>query len=487
MRRLTQGVLKFKLSETENDSQLTSYAGLPLVYELYRKLRVPKLIRKHLKVKEAGWSENELIEAIIGIVISGGEHMEDVQMMQGDLALQSLIEKRCPDNNGEKNSRNQPRALPSAKALERFLKRFDSGLKKPEGLDAWVPQENKSLKSLSMVNREVVKRLIQMSGISTATIENDATAVFSHKEEALGTYKGGRGYMPVLCSIAELGLILSDEFRDGNVPPAFEVKRVFQESLKSLPKSIKQVRTRLDGAYYNHDFIKYLNDPNKRFGKIEFTITGELSKSIIEWIEALSEKDWKPLTKITGKGEEPTGKEWVQMSWTSASGTRKSMSERNLRTIVTRKKQEQWELFQDKWNEEVKQKDRYEVIVTNMDWSGERLIRWHYERGGSIEHLNDRIKNDLAGGVLPCAEFGANAAWWRIQCLAWNLIRALQLHALPDELKNCHMKRLRFKLLCIAGKVVKTARSIILKLSRGNPAFNIYRQSREKIFALAVP
>ncbi|MFH1652593.1 MAG: transposase [Pseudomonadota bacterium] len=91
------------------------------------------------------------------------------------------------------------------------------------------------------------------------------------------------------------------------------------------------------------------------------------------------------------------------------------------------------------------------------------------------------------GGVLPCAEFGANAAWWRIQCLAWNLVRGLQLHVLPEELRNCHMKRLRFRLLCIAGKVVKTARSIILKLSRGHPSFNIYKEAREKIFALAVP
>ncbi|MFH1652681.1 MAG: IS1380 family transposase [Pseudomonadota bacterium] len=486
MKKLTQSVLKFKLEETEKDSQLTSYAGVPLIYELYRKLKISKIIEKHLKVKEAGWSENELIEAIIGITVSGGEHMEDVRMLQGDRAFQSLVEKKGSVSD-ERKSKNTPKALPSSKALERFLERFDSGLKKPEGVNAWIPEESKSLKNLAKVNREVAKKLISLSGITTATIENDATAVFSHKRDALGTYKGGRGYMPVLGSIAELGLIIGDEFRDGNVPPAYDVKRFFKESLKSLPKSIKQVRTRLDGAYYNHDFIKYLNDPKKQFGKIEFTITGELSKSILEWIEALPEKEWKPLYKIAEKGKMVTEKEWIEMHWTSANGTRKTMNERSLRTIVTRKKDEQWELFQEEFHDEVKKKDRYEVIVTNREWEGDRLIRWHYERGGSIEHLNDRIKNDLAGGVFPCAEFGANAAWWRIQCLAWNLIRALQLHALPEELRNCHMKRLRFKLLCIAGKVVKTARRIILKLSRGHPSFNIYKEAREKIFALAVP
>lgn len=107
------------------------------------------------------------------------------------------------------------------------------------------------------------------------------------------------------------------------------------------------------------------------------------------------------------------------------------------------------------------------MIATNRDWKGDRLIRWHYERGGSIEHVHDRVKNDLAGHVLPCAEFGANAAWWRLQGLAWNIVRAMQLEILPEEFRQCHLKRLRFHLFCIAGRVIRHARDLILKLSGG--------------------
>lgn len=473
----------FKLEEADKDSRLTGYAGLPLVYEVYHKLGLPRLIGKEIRVKEAGWPESEMVETIIGLSVAGGDHMDDVRMLLTDAALADLVEKR--EAPVEKTAKNEEGSFPSAKALERFLKRFHREEKKPEGVDAWVPGETKPLKKLAkVVYATTARRLIGASGLKTVTIENDATAVFCHKEEALGTYKGGIGYMPVIGSIAELGIVIGDEFRDGNVPPAYRVKGFFQACLKAIPSSVVKVRTRLDGAYYDHDFIAYLNNEKKPFGRIEFTITGKKSDSIIEWIEALPEREWKPLYRMTKDGPVPSGREWAEMHWTSALGTRKTMRERTLRTLVTRKTQEQWELFKDQAIEAIKKQERYEVIHSNMDWNGDRLIWWHYEKGGTIEHVHDRIKNDLAGGVLPCGEFGANAAWWRIQCLTWNLVRALQLHALPDDLKNCHLKRLRFQLLCIAGKVVRHARQIILKLTQGHPAYAIYKEAREKIAGL---
>lgn len=482
---MEQNRFSFKLEEADKEMHLTGYAGLPLVYELYHKLGLPRLINKHVPVKGCGWKEAELVETIIGLSVAGGEHMDDVKMLLRDTALAALVEKPEPPQ-GDDIPKNQEGLFPSAKALERFLKRFHREERKPEGVEAWVPSETKALKRLGkVVYPTVAKRLIAVSGLKIVTIENDATAVFSHKEEALGTYKGGVGYMPVIGTIAELGLVIGDEFRDGNVPPAFEVKRFFKECLKAIPSSVVKVRTRLDGAYYDHDFMAYLNNKDKPFGVIGFTITGKKSPSIVTWIEALPETEWKPLYRMTDKGPVPSGREWAEMPWTSAEGTRKTMRERMLRTLITRKTEEQWELFKLSSVEEAERKDRYEVIHSNMDWAGDRLIWWHYERGGSIEHTHDRIKNDLAGGVLPCGEFGANAAWWRIQCLTHNLIRALQLHALPEDLRNCHLKRLRFQLLCIAGKVVKHARQIILKLTAGHPAFQIYKEARERIACLA--
>ena len=88
---------------------------------------------------------------------------------------------------------------------------------------------------------------------------------------------------------------------------------------------------------------------------------------------------------------------------------------------------------------------------------------------------------------MPSGEFGANAAWYRINCLAWNLIRILQIETLPESLQTCYLKKLRFWLINIAGKVIETGHQIILKLSGCLETFQIYKKAREKIAALEVP
>lgn len=464
MTNVPQGVFPFKLEMMEKDSELTALAGLPLIHELFHQIRLPRLIRRHLRIKEKGFREEDLVETLVSLSIAGGDHLDDIRILEAEKAFQGLI--------GQEK-------IASAKTLERFLKKFHQPQEKPEGMDAWVPEANAPLEALGRIHREVVKKLIEVSGLATLTLENDATVIESHKQSAQGTYLGGLGYQPTLGVCAELGLILATEFRDGNVPASFRVKDFFQRCLFSIPKTVKRIRFRGDGAYYDHDLIRYL-----RLNEIDFTVTAKKTASILDWVEAIPEEKWHDLYRMTPQGWRKTGKQWTEMHWMSAEGTRQTMKERTLRYLITRHPQEQWALFQDKAHKELERKERYEIIATNMDWRGDRLIHWHYEKAGSIEQIHDRLKNDLAGGTLPCAEFGANAAWWQIQCLAWNLVRALQLHALPEDLQNCHLKKLRFRLFNIAGKVIHHARQLILKLSFNHPAFSIYQQARLQIAAL---
>ena len=45
--------------------------------------------------------------------------------------------------------------------------------------------------------------------------------IIGEKEDALLTYKGNKGYMPVAGFLYETPVCLYDEFRGGNVAPAF--------------------------------------------------------------------------------------------------------------------------------------------------------------------------------------------------------------------------------------------------------------------------
>ncbi len=54
----------------------------------------------------------------------------------------------------------------------------------------------------------------------------------------------------------------------------------------------------------------------------------------------------------------------------------------------------------------------------------------------------------------PSGKFGANAAWFRITVLTYNLLTALKGLTLPRDFSTARPKRLRFLLFNTVGKVV---------------------------------
>lgn len=66
---------------------------------------------------------------------------------------------------------------------------------------------------------------------------------------------------------------------------------------------------------------------------------------------------------------------------------------------------------------------------------------------------------------MPCGRFGADAAWVRLNVLAYNLLAFLRTTVLPRPLRKARPKRLRFEVLQLAGVVIRHARKTILKLA----------------------
>jgi len=61
--------------------------------------------------------------------------------------------------------------------------------------------------------------------------------------------------------------------------------------------------------------------------------------------------------------------------------------------------------------------------VTNLSWSGDRLLKWHREKAGTVEHVHDEVMNALAGGHTPSQHFAVNAAWFKLALMACNLAK----------------------------------------------------------------
>ncbi len=86
-------------------------------------------------------------------------------------------------------------------------------------------------------------------------------------------------------------------------------------------------------------------------------------------------------------------------------------------------------------------------------------------KAGTIEHTHDVLTNELAAEALPSQKFGANAAWVRLNVIAYNLLSALKRTALPEEFRTARPKRLRFVLFNTIGRIVRHARETLLRLS----------------------
>ena len=94
-------------------------------------------------------------------------------------------------------------------------------------------------------------------------------------------------------------------------------------------------------------------------------------------------------------------------------------------------------------------------------------VRWHYRKAGCIEVVHDVVKNELGGGVLPCAAFGANAAWFRLCLLTYNLLSAMKVLALPPPFEDARPKRLRFAVFNLPARLVSHARKLLARVAQG--------------------
>jgi DDE family transposase len=133
------------------------------------------------------------------------------------------------------------------------------------------------------------------------------------------------------------------------------------------------------------------------------------------------------------------------------------------------------------------EKKRYKIfgIVTNRDVEGSELVNWLHDRCGKSEEAHSVMKEDLAGGRLPCADFGANAAWWGIMILALNLNSAMKQLALEGSWVTRRMKAMRFSLISLPGRILTHARELVIRLAGGHPSFEVLLSARRRIMELA--
>ncbi len=502
---MTQGILPFKYETEKSTTGMTALAGLPVYLDLTRVIGLSKSIEKHLKVRKGGqgWTDSQIVLSLVLLNLAGGDCVDDIKTLEADDGFCEVLKKAEMHGLGRKVRRallrrwrkEKTRAVPSASSIFRYLANFHDieQEKQRQPGKAFIPTPNKPLQGFAGINKDLAAFSSFQNTESTATLDMDATLVATNKMDALFSYKGFKAYQPLNTWWFEQGIVLHTEFRDGNVPAGFEQLRVFKDALTCLPEEVKQVRLRSDTAGYQHDLLRYCaTGKNSRFGVIEFAIGCNVTKDFKKAVAQVEELEWKPIYKTAYGKKYKTGVEWAEVCYVpNAIGHSKKGPE--YRYLAKREVLDKQQEFpgMDRQIElpfptmDIKSQS-YKVfgMVTNMDWEGEKLIHWLHERCGKSEEAHAVMKDDLAGGRLPSDDFGENAAWWWIMILALNLNAMMKKLAMGVSWISKRMKAIRFSFINLPGRVITRSRSLIIRLTKNNPAMELLINARKRIAML---
>ena len=485
---------------------MTALSGLMTYLELMQAAGLRSSVERHVRLRETGqgWTDSQIVISLILLNLAGGESVMDLDVLDKDTGLCRVLgevetfgmrrrERRALDNRWRVERR---RSVPSESAVFRYLERFHDADEeaKREAHKAYIPSPNEALEGLGKVNAELVGFMQSRSPHTEATLDMDATLVETRKQEALQSYKGYRAYQPLTTYWAEAELIVHSEFRDGNVPAGYQQLRVLSEALGHLPAGVERVMLRSDTAGYQQELLRYCAEGrDERFGVIEFAVGVDVTAEFRRAVSEVAEEEWHTLYRKVGEHLVDTGQQWAEVNFVpNWIGHSKNSPE--YRFIATREQlkeqplpglERQLELPFPAMRMSNGGWHKVFGVVTNRDLPGDELIRWSRQRCGKGEEVHSVLKNDLAGGRLPSGLFGANAAWWAIAVLAFNLNSAMKRLVLGGQWVAKRLKAVRFALIALPGRVMRHARRLIIRLARGHPSYELLLRARRRILALA--
>ena len=424
-------------------SAVTPHAGVALLVETGRRSGVVAAALRHLPNKRSpkGLGQDQMVEAFVLLSALGGECLDDFDGLRRDLGLAALTGY----------------TLPAAATARQWLDRFhdaDAVAGRPQQ-GSFIPPESSGLAGLrAILQRSVQADVSAVRPGAAVTLDVDAHLVESGKQEALPTYEGFRGYQPLLVSWAESGLVLADEFRDGNVPASKGIAALVDEAAASLPARADgqpwQIAVRSDSAAYEHAVLDHWQTRGWRFA-----VSADMSLQLRAAITALPSTAWQPWAVEAGGFV----REWAEVPYVPSRPTEQRDTQ-PYRYLAIRVRTPQGILFGDGTHV------RHFAVVTN-DWDtgGQALLEWQRGKAGTIEHAHRILKDELAAGVYPSGKFGANAAWLRLQVLTLNLLELLKAVALDPQDRQARPKRLRFAIFTQFGRVVQHARQTFIRLT----------------------
>jgi hypothetical protein len=406
---------------------LVSHAGAYLLVELADRLGLTAGLSEAMaptRERRSAHDPGVVLRDLAVAIADGGDHVSDLGVLRGQEALFG--------------------AVASESTAHRVIKSIDA-----ETLEALRSVRAKALAKAWDAGARPEELILDI----------DASLVGAHseKESAAGTYKGGFGFFPLLCYLAETGEPLAGVLRPGNAGAntATDHFEVLQLALEQLPTQDldREILVRCDIGGRTHAFTSDCRDAG-----IRFSVGYEVEARAREAILSLPASAWQQA--IDGEGQ---GREGAQVTELSDHVDLSSWPE-GTRLIVRRERPHpgaQFEVFDSEGY-------RHTAFITDQHDTDIAALECRHRRRAKVEDAI-RIAKETGMRKMPFAAFSHNQAWLEVSLAAQALLRWAALLCLQGKLALAEPKRMRQYLLHVAGRIVRSGRRVALRLPRGWP------------------
>lgn len=298
----------------------------------------------------------------------------------------------------------------------------------------------------------------------------------TEKEGAAAHRKGGFGFHPLCCWLDGTGEALAGLLRPGNAGAndADDHVEVLDRALDQLPERAGEdwsILARSDSAGATHKFAAALRER-----KLHFSLGYPVQERVGEAAVSLPKRRWKAALDRDGKPREG--------AWVAELTDRVDLCGWPEGTRLICRKERPHPGAQLRFTDT--DGHRYQCFITDQRTRSLAKLELRHRLHARVE---DRVQEatELGLGRLPFQALEPNQAWFELVLLAQDLLAWLRSLVLEGELSLAKPKRLRQRLLHVAGRLTRSARRHTLHLPRAWPWAGELIAAFARLRALAAP
>ena len=341
-----------------------------------------------------------------------------------------------------------------------LVNEFNISIKEPETVSRFLGNFSyKTTHMLREINFKVFRKLLRKSKLKAITIDIDSSVVNveGHQEGAVKGFnpkkRGNRCYNLQFAFCDELKAYITGFMRSGNTYTANGAAEMIKEIVAQIKTDDLEILFRMDSGYFDDEIIKTIESANCQYlikGKAYPTLASQVTDPSVSFTEGKEGRETTELVTKLG-------------TW-----------DKDRRFVVSRVLKPEKDRSQLSFLEGSDYE--YFYFVTNTELPSEKVVI-AYEKRGNAENYIKEAKYDMAVGRLLLKSFWANEAIFQLMMLTYNLFLLFKMDFTNGTEYRQQIKTFRLKYIFLAGKIIRTGRSVIMKLSEKYPYREVYEQS----------